>query len=123
MTAPAIASPLRMLLLSAPETPPSFLKDVSHHEIRTPYYNAAIPIWRDELPTSSTELETWKAEWLGQEAGEVVQAVGAWVVCFKKPREKADLVRQSLPPKGRVEVADGDATWAGYNTESTSHNP
>lgn len=52
-----------------------------------------------------------------------MQAVGAWVVCFKKPREKADLVRQSLPPKGRVEVADGDATWAGYNTESTSHNP
>lgn len=88
---PTIASPLRMLLLSTPETPPSFLKDVSHYEIRTPYYNAAIPIWRDELPTSSPELEAWKEEWLGQEAGEVVQAVGAWIACFRKPKEKADL--------------------------------
>ncbi|KAL9138395.1 MAG: hypothetical protein Q9175_000378 [Cornicularia normoerica] len=83
-----------MLLLSTPETTLSFLKDVSHHEIQTPYYNAAIPIWRDELSTSSPEIETWKEEWSGQEAGEVVQAVGAWVVCFRKPSEKADMVRQ-----------------------------
>ncbi|CAF9908471.1 hypothetical protein IMSHALPRED_006683 [Imshaugia aleurites] len=88
---PTIASPLRILLLSTPETSPSILKDVSHYEIRTPYYNAAIPIWRDELPASSPDIETWKEEWLGQEAGEVVRAVGAWVVCFRKPREQADL--------------------------------
>ena len=62
----------------------------------------------------------WKEEWLGQEAGQVVRAVGAWVVCFRKPREKADLVGQSLPSIGSIEGADGDATWAGYNTDSTS---
>ena len=68
------------------------LPDLSHHEIRTPYYNATIPIWRDNLPNSFPDIKTWKEEWLGQEAGEVVQAVGAWVVCFTKPSEKADLV-------------------------------
>ena len=124
-----------MLLLSAPETSPLFLKgkhiipahsdllellsnytdatyppsDISHHEIQTPYYNAAIPIWRDELPTSAVEIEMWKKEWLGQEAGEVVQAIGAWVVCFRKPREEADLVCQSLPPMRPTEETDGNA--------------
>lgn len=88
---PTIASPLRMLLLATTETAPSFLKDVSHHEIRTPYYQAAIPIWRDVPAMSTPEIVTWKAEWLEQEAGEVVRAVGAWVVCFRKPRETADL--------------------------------
>ena len=49
---------------------------------------------------SIPEIVTWKAEWLEQEAGEVVRAVGAWVVCFRKPREKADLVRNVLLPRG-----------------------
>ena len=53
----------------------------------------------------------------------MVQAVGAWVVCFRKPREKADLVRQSLPSIGPVGGADGHATWVGQNTEPTSFNP
>ena len=53
----------------------------------------------------------------------MVQAVGAWIVCFRKPKEKAELVRQSLSSKDRVEGADGDAPSVGYNTESTSHNP
>ena len=53
----------------------------------------------------------------------MVQAVGAWVVCFRKPREKTDLVRQSLSSKRRGEGADGDAAWVGYNTASTSHDP
>ena len=83
---------------------------MSHHEIRTPYYNAAIPIWRDEVPNSSAKIKTWKEEWLEQEAGEVVQAIGAWIVCFKKPREKVDLVCQTLPSLGRTKGADGDAT-------------
>ena len=51
-----------------------------------------------------------------------MQAIGAWVVCFRKPREKADLVRQSLLSIGREEGADGDAAWVGYNTQATSDN-
>ena len=52
----------------------------------------------------------------------MVQAVGAWVVCFRKPREQADLVRQRPSSPGHVEGADGGATWVECNTESTSHN-
>ena len=36
----------------------------------------------------------------------MVQAVGAWVVCFRKPREKADLVRKGLRSPVRVKQAD-----------------
>ncbi|KAL2053057.1 hypothetical protein ABVK25_006694 [Lepraria finkii] len=89
---PTICSPLRLLVLSTPNTPyPTCLKDTSHHELRTPYYNASIPIWRDDAPTTPLSIASWKKEWSNSEAGEVVRATGAWVVCFKKPREKADL--------------------------------
>ena len=116
---PTITSPLRLLLLSTPETPhpsifkgdssqsplsapllqdPNFtnapsLPDTTHHPLHTPYYTASIPIWRDILPTTAPTLSAWKDEWTAPEAGEVVQALGAWVVCFKKPRVKDDLVR------------------------------
>ena len=124
---PTISSPLRLLVLSTPDTPyPTCLKgtnylsytcysisppespgilallslttpppDTSHHAIRTPYYNASIPIWHDDAPTIPPSIASWKDEWSNSEAGEVVQAVGAWVVCFKKPRKKADLVHNS----------------------------
>ncbi|KAL2048117.1 hypothetical protein N7G274_000028 [Stereocaulon virgatum] len=89
---PTISSPLRLLLLSTPDTPyPTCLKDTSHHEIRTQYYKASIPIWRDDAPFTTPTISSWKEEWSNAEAGEVIQAVGAWVVCFKKPRVKHDL--------------------------------
>ena len=66
---------------------------------------------------------TWKAEWLEQEAGEVVRAVGAWVVCFRKPTEKADLVRKALPSRGGDGRADRGGHWVGCYTESTRDNP
>ena len=37
-----------------------------------------------------------------------MQAVGAWIVCFRKPKEKADLVRQISVFIDCVEVADGE---------------
>ena len=72
---------------------------------------------------STPEIMTWKAEWLEQEAGEVVRAVGAWVVCFRKPREKADLVRNVLLSRGRDGRADRGGNWVGCYTESTKHDP
>ena len=65
--------------------------DTETHEISTPYYNASIPIWRDSLPTTPSSISAWKTEWKAPEAGEVVQAVGAWVFCFRKPRIQNDL--------------------------------
>ncbi|KAK4691169.1 hypothetical protein P7C71_g5774, partial [Lecanoromycetidae sp. Uapishka_2] len=89
---PTLSSPLRMLILSPPGTShPAFLRDISNHEIRTPYYSASIPIWRDEIPTSSTSISDWKQEWTLSEAGEVVRAIGAWLLCFKKPRNSTEL--------------------------------
>lgn len=52
--------------------------------IRNPYYSATIPIWHDKLPLSLPELERWEEEWSKEEAGEVVRAVGAWVLVFRK---------------------------------------
>lgn len=47
----------------------------------------------------------------------MVQAVGAWVVCFRKPRENADLesIRSSLTTlRGVVEHHTGDAHSASW---------
>lgn len=106
-----ITSPLRILVLSPDSTPlPSLLSGnplppppppqtivhvkysglISIHHIdsnlliRNPYYSAIIPIWHDKLPLSLPELERWEEEWLKEEAGEVIRAVGAWVLVFRK---------------------------------------
>lgn len=52
-----------------------------HHtvEINNSYYRAKIPVWLDE-PFGPNE---WKADFLSEEAGEVVRAVGAWIVVFR----------------------------------------
>lgn len=70
--------------------------------LSTPYYSATIPIWHDTIPTSSDgttdhgdlvrAIKTWEQEWLLPEAGEVVRALGAVVVVFRKPASKEDLV-------------------------------
>lgn len=81
---------------SSPPCPPQTIAHVKssrlisiHHIdsnllIRNLYYSATIPIWHDKLPLSLPELERWEEEWLKEEAGEVVRAVGAWVLVFRK---------------------------------------
>jgi ATPase subunit of ABC transporter with duplicated ATPase domains len=44
-------------------------------DVRTAYYNAKVPLWIDEI----SDVQEWKEEFMKEEAGEVVQAVGAWV--------------------------------------------
>lgn len=54
---------------------------MSHElRIRTRYYNADIPIWLDEIASP----DVWKSDFLSEEAREVVKAVGAWVVVFRR---------------------------------------
>lgn len=43
-------------------------------------------MWHDTIKSSAVELREWDKEWRDEEAaGEVVRAVGAWVVVVKKP--------------------------------------
>jgi hypothetical protein len=48
-------------------------------DIKTTYYSATVPLWIDEI----ADLSEWKEEFLKEEAGEVVRAVGAWVYVFR----------------------------------------
>ncbi|MCJ1428887.1 hypothetical protein MMC29_006798, partial [Sticta canariensis] len=81
---PPISSPLRILVLSPSSTPiPLLIKDPTL-SLSTPYYSATVPVWHDILPLSTSELRQWSEEWRSEEAGEVVRAVGAWVVIFRK---------------------------------------
>lgn len=85
--------------------------------IRNPYYSATIPIWHDKLPLSLPELERWEEEWLKEEAGEVVRAVGAWVLVFRKAVNErggeGELVcKNSFFSLCEQEQEGGDATMA-----------
>ena len=48
--------------------------------IRTPYYTADVPVWLDE----AADPATWARDFMTEEAREVVRAVGAWVVVFRR---------------------------------------
>ncbi|KAM0700904.1 hypothetical protein Q7P35_012626 [Cladosporium inversicolor] len=50
-------------------------------EVRTAYYKATVPLWIDEIE----DLDEWKEEFMKEEAGEVVRAVGGWVFVFRLP--------------------------------------
>jgi hypothetical protein len=55
--------------------------------LKTNYYTANIPIWLDEI----SDPEVWSAEFLTPEAREVLTVIGAFVVCFCKPVDAAEL--------------------------------
>lgn len=85
---------------------------LSHElNLNTPYYNATIPIWVDEIP----DVDTWRTEFLKEEAGEVVSAVGGWIFCFRQPLSSLDLdfVRDAL--EAISEVVD---RHVGFDSES-----
>lgn len=54
-------------------------------DVQTTYYTAKVPVWIDEI----TDAEAWKSEFLKPEAKEVVEAIGAWVYCFRKPEDSS----------------------------------
>lgn len=55
--------------------------------LETAYYKATIPIWLDEV----SDPKAWAGDFLGPEAREVLKALGAFVVCFRKPLDNAGL--------------------------------
>ncbi|GAB7334353.1 hypothetical protein MBLNU13_g06369t1 [Cladosporium sp. NU13] len=48
-------------------------------DVRTAYYKATVPLWIDEI----SNVDEWKEEFMKEEAGEVVRAVGAWAYVFR----------------------------------------
>ncbi|KAI9744788.1 MAG: hypothetical protein M1818_001713 [Claussenomyces sp. TS43310] len=76
-----------------PPTPTGSLAGLSHsHTIETAYYTATIPIWLDEIADDDDEgaaagaaARSWSQEFLAPEAREVLRAIGAFVVAFRKP--------------------------------------
>ncbi|MCJ1372067.1 hypothetical protein MMC20_003288 [Loxospora ochrophaea] len=132
-----ISNPLRILLLTPPETPilpfitsllptpPStpLLSLPSHLPLSTPYYTASIPLWHDTIPSPSA----WLDEWLRTpETPFVVRAVGAWLVVLTKPSTAADLaavrtllsaihavIRHASPSSS----SSADTSYASYGAE------
>lgn len=92
--------------------PDNTLAGLSHTwKITTPYYSATIPIWLDEI----TSAPTWSSEFLKPEAREVLSVLGAFVVCFRKPVDRAQLERiKGLLEAVREVVREGCGfAWGG----------
>lgn len=70
--------------------------------MKTAYYRARVPVWVDEVP----DVETWKSEFLKDEAKEVVEAVGAWVFCFQKEQDGSISTKVEEALKGIQEVVE-----------------
>lgn len=79
--------------------------------INTTYYTATVPIWLDEI-TSPT---TWSSEFLAPEAKEVLNALGAFIICFRKPTNEAGLkdVKELLDSVSEVVKEGCGMTWDG----------
>ncbi|MCJ1298677.1 hypothetical protein MMC08_001467 [Hypocenomyce scalaris] len=122
-----IPHPRRILILFPPDTPvSSLLQDLTGpsasptdpttssqeltHQITTPYYTASVPVWTDTLV-----LPSWKTSWLSPDAGEVVRAIGAFVLVFRKPVADSDLedIKSLLGAVNEVIEKGGGYTWDG----------
>jgi hypothetical protein len=77
-------------------------------EVRTAYYKATVPLWIDEI----SNVDEWKDEFMREEAGEVVRAVGAWVYVFRLGGAEGEVEKTM---KALQEVLE---THAGYGAES-----
>ncbi|KAK1081142.1 hypothetical protein LTR33_004930 [Friedmanniomyces endolithicus] len=65
--------------------------------VKTPYYTARVPLWLDEIADSAQ----WRDDFLKPEAKEVVEAIGAYVYCFRMPQngevgEDVEAVMQAI---------------------------
>jgi hypothetical protein len=79
--------------------------------LKTAYYTATVPIWLDEITSPST----WSREFLAPEAKEVLTALGAFIICFRKPINEAELgdVKEMLENVGEVVKEGCGMAWDG----------
>ena len=78
-------------------------------DVRTKYYNAKVPIWIDEIP----DVEAWKTEFVKPEAKEVVEAVGAWMYCFRTPTGSGEREQIDSTMKAIQEISEEHGSYGG----------
>lgn len=66
-----------------------------------------MPIWVDEVP----DIESWKTEFLKDEAKEVVDAIGAWIFCFEAQKDGNIGAEAENAMKGIQEVVERHGTF------------
>ncbi|CUS11515.1 unnamed protein product [Tuber aestivum] len=83
---------LKALTGSLPPTTSTSPAGMSHAlPLSTSYYKTTVPIWVDEIP--GTSPNTWSTTYLSAEAREVLHALGAFILTFRKPSSEGDLAR------------------------------
>ena len=70
--------------------------------MKTAYYSAKVPIWVDEI----SDLQEWRSEFLKPEAKEVVEAVGAWVCCFRTSGDDESIKEAEQTVKAIQEICE-----------------
>ncbi|KAJ8069491.1 hypothetical protein OCU04_003144 [Sclerotinia nivalis] len=103
---------LKGLTGSAPDLSGDSIAGITHEwSIKTNYYTASVPIWLDEIH----EPEIWCKEFLAPEAREVLTVLGAFIVCFRKPIDEAELQAFKILLESVAEVVKEGCgyTWDG----------
>ncbi|TGO55896.1 hypothetical protein BOTNAR_0235g00080 [Botryotinia narcissicola] len=103
---------LKGLTGSAPALTGDSIAGVTHDwPIKTNYYTASVPIWLDEIH----EPEVWCKEFLAPEAREVLTVLDAFIVCFRKPVDEAELRAFKILLESVAEVVKEGCgyTWDG----------
>ncbi|KAF2087987.1 hypothetical protein K490DRAFT_65267 [Saccharata proteae CBS 121410] len=107
-----ILSLLNDLTGSAPTPNDDSTAGLSHTwSLKTSYYTAELPIWIDEIP----DVEQWRAEFVKPEAKEVVNVLGAWIYCFRKPVTESQLgtVKATMRAIAQVVERAWGFSWEG----------
>src|SRR5690606_18857842 len=116
--APPAPSSLRLLIIGAPQSgklqllkeltgslpslpplpPPGSTETISHAglshtwHLKNAYYNLNIPIWIDEF--GAADLDTWKHDFLSEEAKEVREVLGGVIFVFREDRNVEDVKKE-----------------------------
>lgn len=81
--------------------------------LKTAYYEAEVPVWIDII--SSTSPSDWANDFLIEEAAEVLQALGGYVLSFPRPVTQQDEkeLKEVVKQVGRVVKAAEANGWDG----------
>jgi hypothetical protein len=78
---------------SAPDPVDGTIAGISHvWNNETKYYEVEVPIWVDEI----SNPKAWAKDFKDPEAKDVVESIGAYVYCFRKPKTEDNLVRTGM---------------------------
>ena len=100
------------LTSTAPNKTEDSIAGTTHaYSIDTVYYKADIPIWLDEI----ADAKTWSSDFLQPAAREVLEVLGAFVVCFSKPLDDSGLktIQDLLENVAEVVKKGCGSSWEG----------